>query len=151
MLGALLGLVLGCGFVVLRRALSSAVFGEADLARYGSTVPVLADITGSDNANRGVYAALASACGHGESPDRVRGVLFCGVGAKTVPNTLASGVLEALPALSLNGSITSPDAVITLNPTTNDGLFHIVVVKDAIRESSSAIGCARRLAALRRA
>jgi hypothetical protein len=145
-LGALLGLVLGSGFVVLRRMLSSAVFGEADLARHGSTVPVLADITSSDGASKGVFAALASACGQSTTPGRVQGVLFSGVGAGTVPNNLPAGVLEALPEIGLTGSTVSPGALATLDPAANDGLFHVVVVDDGIRESSAAIACAGRLA-----
>ena len=107
-LGLLLGLVLGCAFVVVRRFLSAAVFSEADLKRYGSTVPVLADISGADEATKGVFAALASACGQAPAPGRVPGVLFAGVGANTVPKHLPSGVLEALPALGLTGSTISP-------------------------------------------
>jgi hypothetical protein len=145
-LGALLGLVLGAGFIVLRRTLSSAVYGAGDLSRYGSTVPVLADVTGSDSAGRGVFAALASACAQAASPGRVLGVLFAGVGPHTVPSNLPAGVLEALPALGLEGSTTSPEDLTTLDPTADHGEFHVVVVDDGIRESSSAIACAGRVA-----
>ena len=145
-LGLVLGLVLGCGFVVLRRVLSSAVYGEADLARYGSDVPVLADIRSSDRESKGIFAALAAACSQSTIPGRVPGVLFTGVGPNSVPENLPSGVLQTLPTLGIDGSAIGPDALIALDPKHVDRQFHVVVVDDGIRESSSAIACSGRLA-----
>ena len=145
-LGALLGLVLGSGFVVLRRMLSSTVFSEADLIRYGSTAPVLADISGSDGATKGVFAALASACNQPATSGRVPGVLIAGVSPKTVPSMLPGGILDALPSLGIDGSPFSPDDLTTLDPTAATGEFRVIVVDDGIRESSSAIACSGRVA-----
>lgn len=144
-LGVLLGLVLGCGAVVLKRTLSTAVYGEADLARYGSEVPVLADINGAGGTSKGVFAALAWACSQAATPGRVPGVLLAGVNANSVPDSLAAGVLEALPALDLEGS-TLAASNLSRAESMPLGQFQVVVVDDGIRESSSAISCAGRLA-----
>ena len=145
-LGFALGIVLGGAFVVLRRVLSSAVYSEDDLARYGSDIPVLADISNTDRASKGVFAALASACVHGATPGRVPGVLFIAVGPNSVPDYLPAGVLEALPTLGIAGSGPAPEALAALDVETNGEQFRVVVDDDGIRESSSAITGAGRLA-----
>ena len=143
-LGVLLGLILGCGLVVLRRALSTAVYSEGDLARYGSEVPVLADIS-EGGTSKGVFAALAWVCSQAVTPGRVTGVLLCGVTANTVPDTLSAGVLEALPSLGIEGSTLAPLNLSTEGSMPNEH-FQVVVVDDGIRESSLAIASASRLA-----
>ena len=146
-LGALLGLVIGCAFVVLRRTMSPAIFGEADLERYGSAVPVLADITGPAGANRGVFAALVSACAHGESaPDRVLGVLLTSVEPGAIPESFSSAVLDSLPAFGLAGALSPPDSLDMVGSVLADDQFHVVVINEAARESSAAVACAARLA-----
>jgi hypothetical protein len=143
-LGAVLGLVLGSAFVIVKRLSSSVVYAEPDLMRYGSSVPVLADFSPADRSAKGVMASLALACVQTD-PDRERGVLLAAVDPNGVPDALSGGVLDALPSLGIDSANVPAEAFLSGSPESRDVEVPLVVNNEGVRESSSVIAVGARL------